>query len=162
MSGSPTQDSVLFSITLIKSTLSLPVTQPHTLQEDRRRHKEAHGLPSPLSKGNGLKETVTSVSALPPALRVSSPALVSLYHTLLITAMSGPLSQRMPSSFSGATCSQGAASRHCVSILDPGQGVRLAGLFESMLCRLSLYLRRWRSRSIRRPVLFSPPSDEKT
>ena len=36
----------LFSITQIKSTLFLPATQPYTLQEERRRHKEAHGLPS--------------------------------------------------------------------------------------------------------------------
>lgn len=39
------------------------------------------------------------MSALLPAPRVSSPGLVSLYHTLLIIAMTGPLSQRMPSSF---------------------------------------------------------------
>lgn len=62
------------------------------------------------------------MSALLPAPRVSSPALLSLYHTLLITAMSGPLSQRMPSSFFGAMCSQEAA-------------LRLAGLFESKLCQ---------------------------
>lgn len=71
----------------------------------------------PLSKGNRLKETVTSVSVLLPAPRVSGPALVSLYHTLLITAMTRPLSQRMQSSFSGATCLPAAPSRLCVSIL---------------------------------------------
>lgn len=76
------------------------------------------------------RDRVTSVSALLPAHRVSSLGLVSLYHTLLITAMTGPLSQRMPYSFSGAlghVFTERAALRLGVLIL--GREFWLAGLF---------------------------------
>lgn len=57
-----------------------------------------------LVKGNtkAQRDIVTPVFAQLWAPRIPSRGLVSLYHTLLITAMTGPLSQRMPSSFSGA------------------------------------------------------------
>lgn len=124
VSGSQTQGRVdrLLSITPIKSSLSLPVTQPDTLEEESRRHKEAHGLPSlSLEKGNTGSKRVTAVSALLPAPWVSSSGLVSLYHTLLITAMTRPLSQRMPSSFSGAlghVLAEGAASQRSIPVKD--------------------------------------------
>lgn len=73
------------------------------------------------------------MSALQTAPQVSSPALVSLYHTLLITAMAGPLSQRMPSSFSGATCSQGAASRLSVLGRETDSPVSLGPSFADYL-----------------------------
>lgn len=47
-----------------------------------------------------MKDTEYPQISLPSAPWVSSPGLVTLYHTLLITAMNGPLSQRMPSSSS--------------------------------------------------------------
>lgn len=59
---------------------------------------------------------------------VSNPGLVSLYHTLLITAMTGPLSQRMLSSFSGTQGHVFIQSCLKSESLDPGQGVGLAGL----------------------------------
>lgn len=40
-----------------------------------------------------------SLSLSLDARQVSSSSLVSVHHTLLITTMTGPLSQRMPSSF---------------------------------------------------------------
>lgn len=77
-------------------------------------------LVPPWVKGSRLKDT-ESPQSLP---RSPAPGLLSLYHTLLITAMTRPLSQRMPSSFSRATCSQRAASGLSI----PGQAVRLPGL----------------------------------
>lgn len=95
-----------------------------------------------LSKEAGLSERhrVTSVSALLPAPRVSSHALVSLSHTLLITAMAGLLSQKnvfFLFSFLGATCLHEAALRSYILILR-----RNLSAFDSKLCRWSLRLLR--------------------
>lgn len=147
----------LFSITQIKSTLSIQShNSPHTSSRETAAQRGTwSALSFPWVKvAQALKDRVTSVSALLPVPQVSGPSLVSLYHTLLITAMTGPLSQRMPSSF----CWSHMFTESCLKApcLDPGQGVWLAGLFDWELQRLSCCLLRKLRRISLSVVLRSP------
>lgn len=111
-SGGPTQGRAGAFVLNYSDKKALYPGQPHyptqVMRTDGGTKRHMVCPLAPLTEGSRLEET-ESPQCLPykPPLR----SLVSLYHTLLITAMTGPLSQRMPSSFSGATCSQGAASR---------------------------------------------------
>lgn len=139
MSGSPTQGRArAFVLNYLDKKHSIP-TSHTTLHTSRGETAAQRGtwfsLSFPRAKvAEAQRDRVTSVSALLPAHRVSSPGLVSLYHTLLITAMTGPLSQRMPYSFSGAlghVFTERAASRLGVSIL--GRESDSPARFESQL-----------------------------
>lgn len=147
MSSNPTKGKAgAFVLNYSDKKHSIPAshTSPHTLRGQTAAQRGTWFSRRSLSKEAGLSERhrVTSVSALLPAPRVSSHALVSLSHTLLITAMAGLLSQKnvfFRFSFLGATCLHEAALRSYSLILR-----RNLPAFDSKLCRWSLRLL-WRT-----------------
>lgn len=123
MSVSPTQGRPgAFDLNYPDKMHSVPVihTTPYTLRGQTTAQRSTwFALSFPELKSRRLKDTESTQYTLLPTPWVSSPALVSLYHTLLITAMNRPLSQRMPSpSFFWSHMFAGSCSQLCVSILE--------------------------------------------